>query len=70
MLDRISQILDWISDFIAGRKGLLLILAILCVIINYLLKFFPGVGFVADTDLLLHIGTFLGFLGVLLAWAL
>lgn len=66
----ISRLLDWFSEFLAYRKGLLPILAIVFVILNFVLQLFPDIGFVANSNLFLHIGVILGFLGVLLAWAL
>lgn len=70
MKKNISKLLDKLSDFLAPRKGLLPLLGLLLVVINYLLQFFPAAGWVAQTDLLLHLGVLLAILGILVAWAL
>ena len=70
MMTKISTFLDKLSDFLAHRKGLLPILAILLIIANWVLQFLPGAGWVAQTNLLLHLGIVLAILGILLAWAL
>lgn len=62
--------LDQISEALAQRKGLLPLLGILLVLLNLLLQIFAGSGWLAQTNLLLHLGVVLGLLGVLLAWAL
>jgi len=70
MMTKISTFLDKLSDFLAHRKGLLPILAILLIIANWVLQFFPVAGWVAQTNLLLHLGIVLAILGILLAWTL
>jgi hypothetical protein len=65
-----NQIIDRISDFLAQRKGLLPILGIILIVINWMLQFIPASGWIASTNLLLHIGIILAILGFLLAWAL
>jgi hypothetical protein len=70
MGQKLNQFLDFLSESLAQRKGLLLIIAILLVITNYVLQFVPGTGWIAQTDLLLHMGIILGLVGVMVAWAL
>jgi hypothetical protein len=70
MLHTINSFLDTASDFLAARKGLLIMIAILLVILNGILQFIPAAGWLAGTNLLLHIGIVTGLLGILLAWAL
>jgi membrane-bound ClpP family serine protease len=70
MQRRISQWLDVLSEYIANRKGLLPLLGIALVILNLILSFFPGMGFVSESDLFLHLGVIVAILGILLAWAL
>lgn len=70
MKKNISTFLDKLSEFLAPRKGLLPLLGILLVLINYLLQFYPAAGWVAETDLFLHLGILLAILGILVAWAL
>jgi hypothetical protein len=70
MLKKLSNLLDWFSEFLAYRKGLLPIGGILFVLANFLLKLFAANSFLATTDLFLHLGIVVAILGVLLAWAL
>lgn len=67
---KLNQLLDFLSESLASRKGLLLILAILLVVINFILQLFPGAGWIVQSNLFLHLGVVLGFVGVMLAWAL
>lgn len=67
----ISKFLDWLSNFLAHRKGLLPIIGILLVVINYILQFVIPVGhWLPDTNLFLHLGVIVAILGMMLAWAL
>lgn len=70
MFTRFNHFLDNASNFLAVRKGLLPILGILFIIANAILQFIPAAGFVAQTNLLLHIGIIIAVLGLMLAWAL
>jgi hypothetical protein len=67
---KLNQLLDFLSDFLAHRKGLLVMLGILLILCNAILQFFPAVGWIVNTNLLLHLGIILALGGVLLAWAL
>lgn len=69
MLHAFSRLIDRLSNFFAARKGLLPILGMLLVAINFLLRLF-AVGWLADNDVFLHLGILLALLGFLLAWAL
>ena len=65
--------LDRLSEYLARNKAMPVFLGVLLVILNYGLQFFahvPGLGFIASTDLLLHLGIILGLLGILLGDAL
>jgi hypothetical protein len=62
--------LDRISEFLAKRRGLPTMLAILLVIVNLIIQFIPGLEWLAQTNLFLHIGVIIGLLGVLLSAAL
>lgn len=67
---KLNQILDFLSDFLAHRKGLLLMLGILFVLVNLILQFFPSAGWLVESNLFLHLGIILALAGILLAWAL
>jgi hypothetical protein len=67
----ISKLLDRLSEFLAHRKGLLPLIGIVLVIINYILQFFFPFGhWLTGSNLLLHIGVVLAIFGMMLAWAL
>ena len=70
MRRNINLFLDKAAEFLAHRKGLLPALGVVLVIANSVLRFLPGGGWLAETDLLLHLGVILGLVGILLAWAL
>jgi hypothetical protein len=70
MNQRISQVLDIFSEFLSRRKGLLPIVGILFIVINLILQFFPGVGWLVQSNLFLHVGLILSLIGFMLAWAL
>lgn len=69
-MEGLSRFLDKVSEYLAARKGLLPMLGILLVIINFVLVWMPGLGFLATSNLFLHLGVILGLFGLLLARAL
>jgi hypothetical protein len=69
MLKFLSRVIDKLSNYLAIRKGLLPILGICLVIANLLLRVF-STGWLASTDLLLHLGIIVAVLGFMLSWAL
>jgi hypothetical protein len=70
MGEKINRLLDVLSEFLARRKGLLLMIGILLILVNGVLQFIPGSGWVASTNLLLHLGLIVALVGVMVAWAL
>ena len=66
----LSKLVDRASDFFAHRKGLLPLLGILLVIINYFLPFIFGLNLITGSNLFLHLGVIIAIFGMLLAWAL
>jgi hypothetical protein len=64
-----NQTLDRISDYLSARKGLLPLIGILLVLANFALQFVP-VGWVGESNFLLHLGIIIAIIGILLAWAL
>jgi uncharacterized membrane protein len=67
---RFNQFLDQLSEFFAHRKGLLPVLGMVLVILNLVLQMLPGIGWLATSNLFLHLGVILAIVGMLLAWAL
>lgn len=67
----ISRLLDWLSNFIAHRKGLLPLIGIVLVSLNFILQFFFPLGhWFPSSNLFLHLGVIVAIFGMLLAWAL
>ncbi len=69
-MKRLSKLVDRASDFFAHRKGLLPLLGILLVIINYVLPFLIGLNVVTQSNLFLHLGVIVAIFGIMLAAAL
>lgn len=70
MKNRINQIIDHISEFLAYRKGLLPLIGLLLILINWLFQIFPGTGWLGVTNTFLHLGVVVAILGFMAAWAL
>lgn len=69
MIAWLSRLIDKLSEFLAHRKGLLPLIGLLFIFTNLILQFvFPG--WLASSNLLLHIGLIVAILGLMLAWAL
>ena len=66
----LSKLVDKASDFFAHRKGLLPLLGILMVIVNFFLPFFMAPNFITLSNLFLHLGIITAIFGLLLAKAL
>jgi len=69
MLQWFNKKIDKLSDFLAPRKGLLPLIGISLVLVNFILQFFP-VGWFGDSNILLHAGVVIAILGLMSAWAL
>jgi hypothetical protein len=69
MFQKMNKALDKVSEFLAPRKGLLPLLGILFIIVNFVLQFFPA-GWLKDSNLFLHFGVVIAIFGLMLAWAL
>jgi uncharacterized membrane protein len=70
MIARFNHFLDTLSNFLAVRKGLVPLLGLVMILVNLVLQFIPGVGWLASTNLFLHVGLILAIIGMMLAWAL
>jgi len=65
-----SKLLDYLSEFLAHRKGLLPLVGLGLIAINLALQFLLPPGWLVSTNLLLHIGLIVAIFGLMLAWAL
>jgi hypothetical protein len=70
MLQRINQSVDQLSEYLAQRKGLIPLMGVLLVLLNFVLGLIPGLDWVASSDLFLHLGVITAIVGFMLAWAL
>ena len=67
----LSRLIDNASNYFAHRKGLLPLIGILLLIINYILPFIFGLdNLVTGSNLFLHLGVIIAIFGMMLAWAL
>ena len=65
-----SKSLDWLSEFLPHRKGLLPLIGIALILLDLLLQFiWPGLE-LAITNLFLNIGLIVTIFGLMPAWAL
>jgi hypothetical protein len=69
MLESFSAWLDKVSNFFSQRKGLLPLIGIIFILLNLIIQFVP-VGWLSQSNLLLHVGIIVAILGILLAKAL
>lgn len=68
---RMNRLIDKLADFLAAKPGLLPIIAVGLIFLNFLLQIYPGSSYwIVDSNLLLHLGLVIGFLGLLLIRAL
>ncbi len=58
-----------LSAFIARYRGLPVFIAVGLIVLNFILRHFD-LGWLTDTDFLLHVGVIIGLVGLLLAEAL
>ncbi|GAB4431332.1 MAG: hypothetical protein Kow002_19630 [Anaerolineales bacterium] len=67
----ISRLLDWLSEFLAHRKGLLPLIGLILIVVNYILQFFIPIGhWIPASNLFLHLGVVIAIFGFMMAWAL
>lgn len=63
----INQLLDFASNFLGKRPGLLPLVGVGLVILNLILQLFAGKGiWLVDSNLFLHLGLIAGLIGILL----
>jgi hypothetical protein len=71
MIESFSKFLDYASEHLANRKGLLPLVGIGLIILNFLLaSILPANWFIVRTNLFLHLGLIIALFGQMLAWAL
>ena len=70
MINWFSKFLDKVSNFLSSRKGLLPILGISLIVLNFILVSILPDWFFSRTNLFLHLGIITALMGQMLAWAL
>lgn len=65
-----SRFVDWLSEWLARRKGLLPLAGLVLIVINLIFQFVLPPGWLASSNLLLHLGVIIAILGLMIAWAL
>ncbi|MDF1513780.1 MAG: hypothetical protein P1S60_08230 [Anaerolineae bacterium] len=68
-----TEVLKRVSDYLAQRKGLPVLIGVGLMVISMVVNLLPPLPFLewlADTDVLLHVGAILGVFGILLGDAL
>ena len=66
---RLSQLIDQLSNYLADRKGLLPLIGVLFIVINFVFQLVPG-GWLSTSNLFLHLGLIIAILGLMLYWVL
>ena len=66
----LSRLIDNASDYFAHRKGLLPIIGMVLIVINFFLPLIFGANWFTNIDLFLHLGVLVAIFGMMLAWAL
>ena len=66
LIGLLNRLIDYLSEQIAQRRGLPVLLGIGLVILNFIFQFIPGLRVLTTGNLLLHLGLVVGLLGVLL----
>jgi hypothetical protein len=66
----ISKLLDFLSEYLAHRKGLLPIIGIILIVVNLIIQFVFPMSPLAFSNIFLHVGLIVAIFGLMLAWAL
>ncbi|MCX7976855.1 MAG: hypothetical protein N2646_07255 [Bellilinea sp.] len=68
-MENLSRFLDKVSSFLANRKGLLPLIGLTLILLNFIFQFLLN-GWLVESNLLLHLGLIVAIIGFMLAWAL
>lgn len=67
----ISRLLDWLSEFLAHRRGLLPLIGLILIITNLVIQFvFPFGHWLSGSNMFLHVGLVIAIFGFMIARAL
>jgi hypothetical protein len=65
-----SKLFDFLSEYLARRKGLLPLMGIVLIFLNLILQFILPPGWLTSSNFFLHVGIIISIFGLMLAWAL
>jgi len=65
-----SKLFDFLSEYLARRKGLLPLIGIVLIFLNLILQFILPPNWLTSSNLFLHLGIIVAIFGLMLAWAL
>ena len=66
----LSNLVDNASEYFAHRKGLLPMIGMLLVFVNFILPFLMSSNFITQSNLFMHLGIIVAIFGLMLARAL
>jgi hypothetical protein len=66
----LAQLAGRFTNYMAERRGMPMLLGFLLVLLNLVLQFIPGLAWISDYNVLLHLGVLVAIAGFLLASAL
>jgi hypothetical protein len=66
----LAHLATGLANFLAGVRGVPLIIGFILVLLNFIIQFIPGTGWLAEHNVLLHLGLLFSIGGSLLAYAL
>ena len=67
MDQQINELVERVNNFMVRRPGILPLVGVLFILFNFLLHLYPGPdAWIAESNLLLHIGLLLSIVGLLL----
>lgn len=66
----LSNFLDQLSDLFGERPGLLPLIGLAFILLNWILQLFPQLGWFVTSNFLLHLGLMTSIIGILLIRAL
>jgi hypothetical protein len=66
LIGLLNRLIDYLSEQLAQRRGLPVLLGVALVILNFVFQFIPGLQVLTTGNLLLHLGVVVGLIGVLL----
>lgn len=69
MIQWLNKTIDKLTGFLTLRKGLLPLIGMFLIVVNFILQFLPA-GWVRESNFLMHVGLLVAIFGLLLAWVL